>query len=382
MRGELLPLLSVELPLMPVIEVEVYPPKQSLAETVESQSPNVVLLDVCTDPERALALIPDALAVSQNLHVVVLMNGKEPDLLRCLRQGASEFLVTPFSSDQLLAAMERLARLQPAGGFAESTSGKVYCVMPAKGACGATTIASNLAYQWKRLGSSKTLLADLDPLTGTVAFLLKLKSTYSFVDALTRSGSLDEDLWKKMVVSTGNVDVLLSPENPVDAIHNLQDATPIVEYSRQFYETVVIDASGVYGDWSLDLARLCDEILLVCTNELPALQAAQRALAYLDRNRIDRVKIHVVVNRFCRDIGLSREMIETALHSEVYHVLPSDYDGVQRALLEGKPTPPTSSFGKSLSALADRLSGKESPLADADARKGPLGGLFARLLGR
>ena len=50
--------------------------------------------------------------------------------------------------------------------------------MPAKGAAGATTIACNLAYQCKRLGASKILLADLDPLTGTVSFVLKLKSTY------------------------------------------------------------------------------------------------------------------------------------------------------------------------------------------------------------
>ena len=52
--------------------------------------------------------------------------------------------------------------------------------MPAKGACGATTIACNLAFQWKRLGAKKILLADLDPLTGTLSFLLKIKSIYSF----------------------------------------------------------------------------------------------------------------------------------------------------------------------------------------------------------
>jgi len=279
--------------------------------------------------------------------------------------------------------MERLSRLQPAGHAAGPVSqGKVYCVMPAKGACGASTIASSLAYQWKRLGSAKTLLADLDPLTGTIAFLLKLRSVYSFVDALTRSNSLDEDLWKAIVVPAAGVDVLLSPENPETAIHNLQDASPIVEYARQFYQSVVIDASGVYGDWSLDLARLSDEILLVCTNELPALQAAQRALAYLDRNRIDRGKIHVVVNRFSRDLGLSREMIETALHTEVYQVLPSDYEGVQKALLEGKPIPSTSSFGRSLSALANRLAGKETGFSDSEPKKGAIGGIFSRLLGR
>jgi len=54
-------------------------------------------------------------------------------------------------------------------------------------------------------------------------------------------------------------------------------------------------------------------LLLVTTNELPALQAAQRALSYLDTNRIGRWKIRLVVNRYLRDVGLSREVIGTAL---------------------------------------------------------------------
>ena len=39
--------------------------------------------------------------------------------------------------------------------------------MPAKGACGATTIAWNLAARWKKASNQRILLADLDALTGT-----------------------------------------------------------------------------------------------------------------------------------------------------------------------------------------------------------------------
>ena len=72
--------------------------------------------------------------------------------------------------------------------------------MPAKGGCGASTIASNLAYQMKR-GDKRILLADLDPLAGTLSFLLKIKSNYSFMDALARSHDIDADLWKAVVTS-------------------------------------------------------------------------------------------------------------------------------------------------------------------------------------
>ena len=85
-------------------------------------------------------------------------------------------------------------------------------VMPAKGACGASTIACNLAFQWKRHGAKRVLLADLDPLTGTMSFLLKIKSIYSFVDVLMRGGELDHDLWNSMVTHVQGIDVLLAPE--------------------------------------------------------------------------------------------------------------------------------------------------------------------------
>jgi cellulose biosynthesis protein BcsQ len=84
--------------------------------------------------------------------------------------------------------------------------------MPARGGCGASTIASNFAYHLKRTGDKRILLADVDPLAGTLSFLPKIKSSYSFMDALARSSDIDADLWKAVVTARHGVDVLLSPE--------------------------------------------------------------------------------------------------------------------------------------------------------------------------
>jgi pilus assembly protein CpaE len=383
MRTELLPLLAQHLPLVPVFELETYPSRSMLADVIRERAANLCFLDVASDPERGLATVGDLLDAEPSMQVVVLMAGKETDLLRYLRMGASEFLMSPFGSDQIQAAIGRLEKMNPRGSGREGQA-KVFCVMPAKGACGASTLACNLAYQWKRIGSKRILLADLDPLTGTQGFLLKLRSPYSFVDAVSQSVTLDGDVWRALVLQTNGVDVLLSPENPVDALHSLKDATALVEFSRQSYDTVILDANGAYGEWSLTLARLCDDLILVATNELPALQAAQRVLAYLERNRVDRSKIRLVINRYNREVGLSREMIETALHTDIFHLIPSDYEAVQKALIEGKQIPPGSSFGKSLIALADRLAGRdESPPPQASSAKTEgFGGLFSRILGR
>jgi pilus assembly protein CpaE len=372
MLEELQPLLVAQLPGIAITPVRNYPSPRDLTATLGA-GPHLVFLDVASDVEQAIQLLAELARLGATVQVVALLAGNNPDLiLRCLRTGATDFLIQPFTADQLESASGKLARLQPSTESGRKEPAKIFAVMPAKGACGATTIACNLAFQWKRLGAKRILLADLDPLAGTMSFLLKIKSIHSFVDVLTRSHELDADLWNAMVTPVGGVDVLLSPELVAEGLQDLRDPAPILDYARYAYDVVIIDAGGVYGEWNLNQARQANELLLITTNELPALQAAQRALSYLDTNRIGRWKVRLVVNRYHRDVGLSREVIGTALHTEVFDSLPSDYESVQKSLMEGKPIPPTTPFGKGIMQLADRLGGRAEGLKKTSS----LGGLF------
>ena len=343
MVNELEPLLIPHLAGVSLSRLQLYPSPRDLTGVIGSRITNLVLLDAVSDRDLSLQLLEELGRMGASVRVVALLGSNDPDfILRCLRAGAADFLIQPFTAEQVEAAFGKLARAQSvvdgAGGGADTA--KIIAVMPAKGACGATTVASNLAFQWKRAGGKRVLLVDLDPLTGNLSFLLKVKSSYSFLDALQRAGELDGDLWSTMVKQVNGVDVLLAPELMLANIQELRDPSPILEYARHAYDVVVLDTSGVYGEWNLNVARQASELLLVTTNELPALQAAQRALSYLDTNRIGRWKIRLIVNRYLRDMGLSREVIGTALHTEVFDTLSSDYEGVQKSLLDGKPIPP------------------------------------------
>jgi len=357
MTLDLLPLLARHPKLSAASQLRAYPTPRELQENIAAHGASLVFLDVTTDPDRAFRCIADVTAIDSGIPVVTMLSGDDSHLiLRCLRHGASEFLIQPFTLDQLDAAMGKIARLNPAGA---TTRAKVYMVAPAKGGCGATTIATNLAWQWKRQGVKHVLLSDLDPLAGTISFLLKIKGTFSFLDVLHRSGDIDDDLWKAMITSQNGVDVLLAPENPGEGQSDLIDASPVIEYARYHYDIAILDASGVYGRWNLSQAQAADELLLVTTNELPALQAAQRALAYLQRNQIGRWKTRIVVNHYDRGSGLDPEVIGTALDSDICQVLPADSDAVQKALMDGKLIQPGSALGRGLHELADRLSGRE-----------------------
>jgi pilus assembly protein CpaE len=370
------PALAQALPLAQVAECGEYPDRHSMGSVLQNARPNLALLDAESDPETAQYTLQQLQGMDGSLPVVVMISGNNPDaILRWMRLGAAELLTLPFTPDQLL---EALSRLEKKLGSRNEAEGRVVCVMPAKGACGASTVASNLAYHWKKYGSKKILLADLDPLTGTQSFQLKIKSQYSFLDVLSRAGSLDADLWRGLISPLNGVDVLLAPDTLVQGIDQLSNPNEIVSYARAAYEQVFIDAGCAYGEWALNLARHCDDLLLITTNELPAVQAAQRTLRYLEANKVSRSKVKLVVNRYNRSVGLSQEVIGTALQTEIFHLLPSDYEAIHKSLMEGKPSPSNTNFGKSIAELGMLLGGKKAPEKEPEKKKGFFGSLFGR----
>jgi pilus assembly protein CpaE len=343
---------------------------QELARVLKQEDPQLCFIDFAqADP--GFALITQLIKLNSRLVIVALVPTSDSSLiLRCLRQGASEFLLNPYTPEQVEAMLQKIAKLLPADKLGKPAS--VYCVMPAKGGCGATTLAYNLAYQLNRNGSNRVLLADLDPLSGILSFMLKIKSEYSFMDVLHRSSDIDADLWRSMVTKNNGIDVLLSPDLMIQGADDLTDAGPIIEYARYNYDVVVLDAHGAYGAWNLTQCQLCDEVMLVTTNEAPALHAVRRVLAYLEANGVGRWKVRVLVNRYRRDVGVSEEAMAAALDRDVYHFLPSDYEGVQKSLMDGKSIAPSSSLGKSLAQLAGRMAGRQE-----SKQKSSFGGLFS-----
>ena len=373
---EMLPLVSHHPALSAAAQLRTYPTARELQENLAAHGANLCFLDVTTEPERALKCLADLLAINSAIPVIAVLSADDSGLiLRCLRQGATEFLAQPFTQEQLDAAMAKIVRLNPTG---VAKRAKVYLVVPAKGGCGATTVATNLAWQWKRFGAKRILLADLDPHAGTLSFLLKIKGTFSFLDVLHRSGDIDEDLWKAMVTTQNGVDVLLSPDNPGEGQSDLSDAGPVIEYARYNYDVAILDTGSVYGRWNLSQAQAADEVLLITTNELPALQAAQRSLAYLQRNQIGRWKTRIIVNRYEQGVGLEQDVIGTALDADICHVLPGDTDAVQKSLMDGKLIQSGSALGKGLHELADRLSGREQKGHKSASLASSLMSLFSR----
>ena len=91
-----------------------YPTRHQLADVLTAHQPSLCFLEISEPPERSLELITELLRVDPKLPIVGVLSGNDPELvLRCLRQGASDFLIQPFTIDQVDAALQKMARLHP-----------------------------------------------------------------------------------------------------------------------------------------------------------------------------------------------------------------------------------------------------------------------------
>ncbi len=369
-----------ELPGSNVVEIERYPDAE-LFQDMATNPPTLVLIEVSEPPDAAMDAIQMCARALHGVPIMAVLRKNDPEfILRCLRLGAAEFLLQPVTQSQIKAACDRVLQLRR-GGNAQA-GGRVFCTIPVKGACGATTVASNLPVYVKRNGYDRVLLSDMDPVTGTVSFQMKLKSQYSFVDAISHRDGLDGDIWKSLVTNRDGIDVLVGPEQPGDVSGGIGELGGLVDFCRQHYDIVLLDTGNPYSAWTLELASLSDEIVLVTTNELTALRSAQRVLANFGRQRVDRSKVKLVVNRYNTEIGLNQEAIETALRCDVFHVIPSDYEAVHTALVNGKPIAPSSAFGKSVIQLAERLVGVKEGTKKAPAKTARVTGFFTSMFSR
>jgi pilus assembly protein CpaE len=243
----------------------------------------------------------------------------------------------------------------------------VYCVVPGKPGCGASSLATQLAVELHG-GGSKVLLVDGDPMNGSVAFQLKLKCEFHLGDALRDWKRMDDDLWSRLVVNACGLDILTAPESPATRIEiGGSLAAELCGWWRDRYAATVIDLPDVRTAADCGLAALADTVLLVTTNELAALQSTRRALAYLDHSGADRGRLRLLLNRYTPATGLKRDDVKTALGLEPFASLSNDYEVMQAALLDGKPAPAGSRFASSVAALCARLSNQPKTAAKAES---------------
>ena len=335
-----------------------YPVEQTLDIRLRQLKPDVVLLDVASNLDTAQTLIKYIAALRPPVHVIGLHTRNDSDaIVRSLRMGASEFLYAPFEVSVQREAIARIHRLRQPEPVGEPEWGKVISFSSAKPGSGASTLAAQTAFALRKKGSKRVLLADFDLLGGSIGFYLKVRHSYSLLDALKQTESMDAARWSTLTINAGGVDVLPAPEHPTTDPIDPARLHEVLDYARLFYDWVIVDLPTVYQRISLLSLSESDRGFLISTSELPSLHMARKAIAMLNQLGFDQERFQVLLNRVQRSDGLAGADVEKMFNCPVHGAFPNDYLSLHRMVTLGRPLESDCELGRAIEGLVGRLSG-------------------------
>lgn len=333
-----------------------YPSHQTLEIRARQLKPQVVLLDLSSEPATALDLIRFVASLNPTVHVVGLHAQNDSQaILQALRAGAVEFLYSPFDLATQREGISRLKRLVAPESLQRTEAGQAVSFSSSKPGSGASTVATQTAFFLHRLTGKKVLLADCDLTGGTIGFYLKLSHTYSVLDALQHVEHLDPALWNSLAVNYGGVDILPAPAIPyADPIDGTR-LRMLIEQARQIYDWVILDVPTVFSPTSLMATAECERAFLVSTADLPSLHLTRKALTMLHQLGFPKERFHVLVNRFDRREEISIGDMEKLFGCSVHASLPNDYFALHRVVTLGQPLGAENDLGRAIENVAQRL---------------------------
>ena len=353
-------------------DLKSYPPHQTLEIRARQLKPQVVLLDLASDPAIAVELVRYIASLNPSVHVVGLHPHNDSQvILQSLRAGAIEFLYAPFDLSTQREAISRLRRLVVPENLQRTEAGHAVAFSSSKPGSGASTVATQTAFSLHRLTGKRILLADCDLTGGTIGFYLKLSHNYSLLDALQHVEHLDAALWNSLAVNYGGVDILPAPAipyaDPVDGARMRM----LVEQARQIYDWVILDLPTIFSPTSLMATAECERAFLVSTADLPSLHLTRKALTMLSQLGFPKERFHVLVNRLDRREEIGIGDIEKLFGCSVHASLPNDYFALHRVVTLGQPLGAENELGRAIENVAQRLcgaTGKQPPPGARDLR--------------
>lgn len=335
------------------------------ADVVEESKPDIGIVNLDSDSERAIELIEDFTARFPEIGLIVTSHSSDGQMiLRAIRAGAKEFIGTPIAAPDLVAALDRIGRGRPAssGGPKKRTS-HIVAVCGSSGGVGSTSIAVNLATVLSAYSELSVALVDLDLALGDTDVFLDMIPEHTIMDLVQNHQQLDLTFVKRsMARHQSGVSLLPRPIHlDENRMIDPTSLTQIMNLLRATYQFVIVDLSKSYTDIDIEAMHLADTILLVTQLDLPSLRNVVRILVSLRDLKLDS-KVQIVVNRVGLDSGqISLKRAKETLGREIYWQVPNDYGVMVQVRNNGVPLlqqAPKAAITASFKNLADRLLGK------------------------
>jgi len=278
--------------------------------SVEKQ---IVLVDVDNDPEAGFEAVRQISSPPRSRPVVVLSQAKDSDqVLRAMRAGAREYAIIEPDLKEVVGAVINLAREKIGGNVG---TGKVITVFGSKGGCGATAIATNLAGMARSKRDLRVMLLDLNLELGDCLVFLDLANKFSISDAIRNMQRLDAELLRTQLPQhSSGLHVLAQSDRVEEADHiTAEQVGSLLGFLKHNYDIIVVDGLRGFDEVALTALDASDQIVLLLTQDIPAIKNARRCLDVFDRLGYQDKRIHVVVSRY--EKGLNKLDVPTIVET-------------------------------------------------------------------
>jgi pilus assembly protein CpaE len=341
-------------------DIEVVGAAESGAEAIAlaaKLSPDVVLMDI-NMPDMDGIAATEQLASSAPTAAVIMMSvqGEADYLRRSMLAGAREFLVKPFSSDELTASIRQVyvrerekasriaaapaARSSAAEARGDREPGQIIAVFSPKGGVGRTTIAVNLAVAAATDLGKKVVVVDGSFQFGDVGVLLNLNpKNKSIADLVPELDAGEADSLDTFVINhSAGIRVLLAPPSPEMAELITPSAVRrVLEALRAEHDIVFVDCTATFNETTLAILDEADLILTILSLEITSIKNMRLFLEVADQLGYEPGKVKLVLNRADTSLGIRAVDVEQSIGRKIDYSIVSDGRSVVYALNRGVP---------------------------------------------
>ncbi|WP_422444887.1 AAA family ATPase [Thermoanaerobacterium sp. DL9XJH110] len=315
----------------------------SLAEELK---PDVILMDINMPRLDGIGATEQiSVNVPQSAIIIISIQGEQEYLRKAMAAGAREYLVKPFSANELANAIRRvneaqkrrnmyLMSSQPAGSsqVLAQKRGKVITFFCTKGGVGKTTLACNLAVELTQETRKKVAILDLDLTAGDAAVMLNITARSTIADLVQEQETMDYQLVDVFLVPhLSGLRVLPAPASPEQAElvhqHHIEQLLKIL---RENFDYIIVDTAPLYSDINLGVLEASDRIVLVLNQDLTTLKHVKTALDIMKALNCES-KVRLILNQQNNE-GIKVRELEKTLNTSITASVPDDGKTVRNSI--------------------------------------------------
>lgn len=329
-----------------------------------SPTPNLLLLENKAAPDKLLDQLGKLADVCDpGTEVVVIGHVNDVLLYRELvRFGVRDYVVAPLGPMDVLRLVSELY-----ASNAEKAIGKTYAFIGARGGCGSSTVAHNVAWALSTSLETSTVIADFDLPFGTANLDFNQDPPTGIGDVVNAPDRVDETFVDRLLAKCSDRLSLLAAPSTLDKVtdfpeHQFEQITDIL---RASVPASVFDLPHHWSGWVRKSLIDADELVIVAAPDLASLRNAKNLIDAVKQARPNDGPPRLVLNM----VGMpKRPEIEAkdfadALSLEPLAVVPFDAEVFGNASNSGhmiEEVAPKHEAVVAFEAIASAVSGRDS----------------------